>query len=128
MNATTYITPKGLPRAAAAAGLALAVLIKTKTATWAEGIEKAAADGQWPMPIVQLDEDQIDLLDEHREALRLLRTDGARKTLVTLAACSDCAAAWLLSAGAPPTRCNLTDGCGGKPVKATAAKRAPEPS
>jgi hypothetical protein len=100
----------------------MAVLVKTKTPSWADGLAQASQDGQWPMPLVSLDDEQVDLLDEHAGVISFLRTDGARKMLVTLAVCDQCGMFWMISSGAAPTSCNLTKGCTGKPVKVSAAK------
>ena len=106
-----FQTPEG-PPLVKAAGVALALLRATKTNTWAELVadpDRAANYAVTP--------EQLELLNEHRGALTMLRTSPPA---LTLAVCPVCERYAVVTAQAPAT-CTLTLGCVGKPIRVPAA-------
>lgn len=117
----SYSPAPGLPGRVAACSLALAIMRAVKARAFAD------LDGEIPGRVVLL-EGQIDLLRQHLGPIAFLRcaqsVDGQKLPGVTVLHCPECGA-WSLSQAdkAPPKRCDLTGGCEGAPIKASAAKR-----
>lgn len=120
---------------AAAAGLCIAVLRWVRVDTLAEFQEKARDSGvpgnetMWKqLALLDLTPEQWGLLDAYDPVLKLVRV----KPLTSLAVCPVCCQrevvgtndtkvafhGWQLVMGQAPTRCRVTSGCDGKPVKA----------
>lgn len=121
-NAVRFAPPKDdLPNLARAASIALAVARHCKAATWAEFVERLAAEDQGTLDLladVQVDRADSDLITRYDHVLRFLSV----KPLVTVAVCPECEAWVMVSAGTAPSRCTV--GCGnGKPVKASIATK-----
>lgn len=117
-TSVSLVTPDG-PPPVQAAGLALAILQRAKVAAWEE------LEGRLPNGVTVSDE-QLELLNSQSHLLRLLRvrvtTDAWTGGTVTVAVCPRCSRWLLLSGGGAPSSCTLTRGCGGAPVKASAAR------
>lgn len=117
----TFQTPEG-PPLQQAASLMLAVL-KTTRATCFDDL---AADPSL-LAGVTIDLDQLELINTHSGALRLLKTDGA--AAVTMAVCSACGGFTLVAGQASvPTTCLVKLGCPGKPARASAATKTKPPA
>lgn len=110
----TFVTDPSHPRAAQAAGLALALMRAAKASSWQE---LTGDPGRWTG--LELDAEQVDLLNENGGLLTVLRLGDAT---VTVAVCPTCGR-FSLVADTPPSTCSMTVGCAGKPVKATFARR-----
>ncbi len=114
--------PEGAPDLVSAASLLLAILRTCKARSWTDLTEI-------PERVVLTDE-QLDLLNAHREVLAFVRY-GIGQT-VTVSACDTCGR-WGLVGAHAPEKCWLTFGCPGTAKRASAAKRRdlepqPEPS
>lgn len=96
-----------------AASLLLGVLRAARATCWDD------LGGVLPATITLTDE-QIDLLNEHREAIALLRYGVG--TTVTIAGCCQCLR-WALVGPNSPEKCWLTHGCTGSVKRACAAAR-----
>ncbi len=114
-------TSPAVPPTARAASIALGLLRAAGVTRWAEiGDVLPAA--------VELSDAEHRLLVDHVEILSFLRLaarlpDGTRTQTVTVAVCPACNE-WVLVAGGPaPSRCEMTRGCTGKPVKAAVAAK-----
>lgn len=113
------------PPMAWAASIALGLMRAAGVTRWAEMGEVLPA-------AVELADDEYRLLVDHVEILSFLRLavrrpDGTRTQTVTVAVCPDCGEWVLVAGGAGPSRCEMTTGCTGKPVKAAVAtKEKPE--
>ena len=114
-------TSPAVPPTARAASIALGLLRAAGVTRWAEiGDVLPAA--------VEISDAEHRLLVDHVEILSFLRLaarlpDGTRTQTVTVAVCPACNE-WVLVAGGPaPSRCEMTRGCTGKPVKAAVAAK-----
>jgi hypothetical protein len=132
-------TEPGLPPFAEAASLAMGLLRAAKLAVWSEFYDAEQQAMILPWEVI-LTEDQLALLDIHQHLFAILRRslpvvkDPATKAEiepaqpgVTVAVCPVCQRWIALSSGAAPARCTMRVGCGGKPVKAPAAKKVLAP-
>ena len=114
-------TSPAAPPMARAASIALGVLRAAGVTRWAElGDVLPAA--------VELLDEEYRLLVDHVEILSFLRLatrlpDGTRTQAVTVAVCPECGEWVLASSGPAPSRCEMTRGCAGKPVKAAVATK-----
>lgn len=114
-------TNQAAPPAARAASIALGLMRAAKVTRWADlGDVLPAA--------VELADDEHRLLVEHVEVLSFLRLaarleDGTKAPTVTVAVCPECGEWVLVSSGPAPSRCEMTRGCAGKPVKAAVATK-----
>lgn len=123
VRAVSFETPEG-PPLAQAVSLALSVIKAAKATTWEEvpAIDTAST----PVIVspaglhINLSLAQADLIAEHAAHFVLISTAAP---IMTLAVCPDCDG-WTVVAGAGPTKCKTKLGCEGKPVKASAAKKA----
>ena len=114
-------TSPAAPPMARAASLALGILRAAGVTCWAE-------IGDVLPTAVELTEEERRLLVDHVEILSFLRLaarrpDGTRTQTVTVAVCPDCNEWVLVSSGLGPSRCEMTRGCAGKPVKAAVATK-----
>lgn len=117
-----FVTAPTAPRLARAVSVALAVLRHTKARTWAElaaRIDSGNEDVLRLLAGIELDDDQQALLDQHTPVLGLV----SAIPLTTVAVCPQCSG-WVLASAKSPTRCTITTGCAGKPVKASVAPKA----
>lgn len=104
-----------------AAQIALVLMSAAKTSNWAGVLaEKDLAER------VQLTDEQQHLLEEHRGILPYLTRGGREGTLRSVIACPVCHRLMFTGTGTAPTRCQMTLGCDGKPVKARSTQE-PEP-
>ena len=107
----------------------------------AAGVTRWAEIGDVLPAAVELRYEEYRLLVDHVEILSFLRLaarlpDGTRTQTVTAAVCLDCGEWVLVAGGAGPSRCEMTRGCPGKPVKAAVGSKekpirdatAPEPA
>lgn len=101
------------PPAIQAAQIALVLMSVAKSSSW-EGV---VADTRLAER-VQLTDQQQRLLEEHRGILPYLTRGGREGTLRSVIVCPSCQRMMFTSTGAAPTRCQMTLGCEGKPVKA----------
>ncbi|MHB1599710.1 MAG: hypothetical protein ACYCXY_12680 [Acidimicrobiales bacterium] len=110
----------GAPPLAQAVSIALAVLRAAGARRWDELGESLPA-------AIELSADQHQLLVDHADVLGFLRltqkTEEGRSPTVTVAVCPACDEWVLASKGPAPTRCEITRGCTGKPVKAAVATK-----
>lgn len=107
----------------AAAAVTLALLKVTGTASMAELVSRLEAGDETVTPkfnSIVLTEEQIIALEDHREAVDLIRTGPT----VTVTVCPSCGGISAVS-GATPKSCNLTLSCPGEPEKASAAVKYP---
>jgi len=117
------------PDCVRAVSLALGLLRHTAQASWAD-LAAASAAGQESvlaaMGLVVLFPAQIDLVEAYEPLLGFLRwsAPGGTDKIVTVAACDRCGR-WLLTTSSTPARCQLTLGCEGALVKASAARKTP---
>ena len=116
-----------------AVSLGLALLRAARVESW-DGLIAALRDGDPAvtarLATVELSGTDLALLDAHLGLLSLIRVVPASRGrvghTVTVAVCDTCGR-WLLSTGAVPRRCRLTNGCPGVTVKAVPAK-PPKPA
>jgi hypothetical protein len=108
------------PPLAQAASIALAVLRAAGAKSWGELGDRIPAT-------IELAAWEHELLVEHADVLGFLRltqkTEDGRSPTVTVAVCPACGEWVLASQGPAPTRCEITRGCTGKPVKAAVATK-----
>lgn len=114
--------PEGAPDLVSAASLLLAILRTCKARSWADLTEIPER--------VMLTDEQLDLLNAHRDVLALVRY-GIRQT-ITVSVCDTCGR-WGMVGTHAPGKCWLTFGCPGTAKRASAAKRVdlepqPEPA
>jgi len=102
-----YTTP------AKAVSIWLAVLAHTKMAVFDE-VEEMPAD-------LELTEDQLEAIEANAPILTLV---GHRSPVVSIAICPECGR-WALCTSATKTKCKMTFGCSGRPVRVQPAKRVP---
>jgi len=78
------------------------------------------------MGLVVLLPDQIELVESYEPMLGFIRWSavGGADKIVTVAVCDRCGR-WLLTTSTTPAKCQLTLGCEGALVKASAARRTP---
>ena len=109
------------PPMAHAASIALGLMRAAGVTRWAEMGDVLPA-------VVDLSPEEHRLIVDHMEILSFLRlaarlADGTRTPTVTVAVCPTCGE-WVLVSSAPgPSRCEMTRGCAGKPVKAAVATK-----
>lgn len=115
---STYEPNPDLPELARAASLALALLRATKTQSWAELVAEPSR-----LVGLEVDTDQVELLNRHRDALALLRATPA----TALSVCPVCGKFTVVT-GTAAKKCPLTLGCPGEPVKASAATKPQDPT
>lgn len=128
-----FDTPTDLPPMAAAATLCVGVLKWTRVNSLEE-FQTLAADSAsanetfWKqLALLDLDQSQQDLLRSYDPVLKLIRI----KPAVTVAVCPACCTrevhgtdgsvafhGWQVIVGQAPSKCRVTTGCDGKPVKA----------
>ena len=94
----------------------------------AAGVKRWAEMGHVLPAAVELFDEEHRLLVDHIEILAFLRLqarleDGTRTPMVTVAVCPACGEWVLVSSGPAPSRCEMTRGCAGKPVKAAVATK-----
>ena len=123
-----FALPDDVPGLARAASLALAIARHCKVNSWAEFVERVAAQDEQTLLLlagIEVDEADAALVHRHDHVLRLLQV----KPLVTVAVCPDCEQ-WVLVSGAAPTKCRVTQKCpsSAKPVKASIATKAKAPA
>ena len=109
------------PPTARAASVALGLLRAAGVTRWADMGDVLPAT-------VEISDEEHRLLVDHVEILSFLRLaarlpDGTRTATVTVAVCPDCGEWVLVSSGPGPSRCEMTRGCTGKPVKAAVATK-----
>jgi len=115
------------PDCVRAVSLALGLLRQTKQRSWADLAAAAAEESvAAAMGLVVLHPKQIELLEKYEPMLGFIRWSavGGADKIVTVAACDRCGR-WLLTTSTTPARCQLTLGCEGALVKASAARRTP---
>jgi len=115
------------PDCVRAVSLALGLLRQTKQRSWADLAAAAAEEAvAAAMGLVVLHPDQIELVEKYEPMLGFIRWSavGGADKIVTVAACDRCGR-WLLTTSSTPARCQLTLGCEGALVKASAARRTP---
>ena len=115
------------PDCVRAVSLALGLLRQTKQRSWADLAAAAAEESvAAAMGLVVLHPDQIELVEKYEPMLGFIRWSavGGADKIVTIAACDRCGR-WLLTTSTTPARCQLTLGCEGAFVKASAARRTP---
>ncbi len=115
------------PDCVRAASLALALLRQTKQRSWADLAAATAEESvAAAMRLVVLHPDQIELVEKYEPMLSCIRWSaaGGADKIVTIAVCDRCGR-WLLTTSTTPARCQLTLGCEGVLVKASAARRTP---
>lgn len=122
---SAFATEATQPRLVQAVSLALAILRTTKKTRWEQ------LQGVIPWEVALLP-GQLELLSEHAAELLFIRStgtepDGTKVATVSVAVCPDCGL-WQLLDKTPPRRCQLTIGCTGAPVKASAAVKASVPT
>lgn len=101
-----------IPAPVLAAGVALGVLTRAKTRTWADLPGEALAD--LAPEVVNLLEAHPDVTGSVRAAVR-----GVDGKSITIFRCPECTLWGMLgTADSEPSTCGLTRGCLGKPVKA----------
>ncbi len=115
------------PDCVRAVSLALGLLRHTKQRSWADLAAAAAAAEESvvaAMGSVVLVPDQIDLVEAYEPMLGFIRWSavGGADKIVTVAVCDRCGR-WLLTTSSTPARCQLTLGCEGALVKASAARK-----
>ena len=96
-----------------AAQIALVLMQVAKTTNW-QGV---VADATLPSR-VQLSDEQQQLLEEHSGYLPYLTRGGREGTLRSLIACAMCGRTMFIGTGTAPSKCQMTLGCEGTPVKA----------
>lgn len=96
-----------------AAQIALVLMQVAKTTNWAGVITDTTLASR-----VQLTPAQQELLEEHRGYLPYLTRGGREGSLRSLVACPACQRAMFIGTGSAPTKCQMTLGCEGSPVKA----------
>lgn len=99
-----------LPPIAQAANLALIIMGAAKVSTWKDLVNHPENRAH-----LRLTPEQQQLLDDHADLLDSL----CRTPLRTIYTCPTCGRFAYIDKAASPTRCNLTLGCSGTPVKAT---------
>lgn len=111
----SFTTDPELAPLAQAASLTLAILFTTKTAT--------LADLDYTIPgNITLNPGQLDLLDEHREVLSLLRSKTPTDPVaITVLVCPACQRWILFGSGSSGKNCTLTPRCPGHPARVTKA-------
>jgi hypothetical protein len=111
---------KDLPELARAVSLALGVLRHAKVHAWSE------LGSMMPVGL-ELTQGQYDLMIAHAQYLGFIRFGtpvGKEKSpTVTVAVCPKCDGWILMSSGAAPSKCKITLGCTGTPMKAGVAKK-----
>lgn len=113
------------PPVVQAGQIALVLLSKTKSGSWAELLDKVEQDGFVPQQWVRLTEEQQKLLEEHAHILQFV----GRSPLVTVFACGTCGLHGFASQGSMSAKCPFTLGCDGTVVKAPSTPaRAPKPT
>lgn len=115
------------PDCVRAVSLALGLLRQTKQRSWADLAAAAAEESvAAAMGLVVLHPKQIELLEKYEPMLGFIRWSavGGADKIVTIAVCDRCGR-WLLTTSTTPARCQLTLGCEGALVKASAARRTP---
>lgn len=106
--------PNLIPPAFRAVEIALIAIKQNRVNTWAELITSG-------LP-TRLEPEQLALVE--REMATVQHIQVTAKKLVTLTYCPACYRTAFFGAGTIPSKCTLTFGCTGKPVKAGAARRA----
>lgn len=96
-----------------AAQLALVLMQVAKTTNWAGVV----ADEELATR-VELTPEQQQLLEDHRGYLPYLTRGGREGTLRSLVACPKCGRTMFIGTASVPSKCQMTLGCEGKPVKA----------
>lgn len=109
------VVDESLPSELQAVSLALGVLREAGVRRWAD------FGSEWPSSVF-VAEEQLELLRRHADLLGLVSWSGGGEKNVTLAMCPKCRR-WELTTGSIWSSCNMTLGCGGKPIKAQPAKR-----
>jgi hypothetical protein len=114
------------PDCVRAVSLALGLLRHTKQRSWADLAAASAAEESVvaAMGSVVLLPDQIELVEAYEPMLGFIRWSavGGADKIVTVAVCDRCGR-WLLTTSSTPARCQLTLGCEGALVKASAARK-----
>lgn len=103
-----------------AAQIALVLMQVAKTTNWAGVIADTTLSER-----VELTSEQQKLLEEHRGYLPYLTRGGRDGTLRSLVACPVCERTMFIGTGTAPSKCQMTLGCEGAPVK---AKSTQEPA
>jgi hypothetical protein len=103
-----------VPRSFRAVEIALVAIKQNRFETWAE-LVKSGADPR-------LTPEQLDLVESELAIVNQIQVTA--KKLVTLTYCPVCSRIAFFGVGTMPSKCTLTFGCTGKPVKAGAVKRA----
>lgn len=109
----TVPVPERTPEVLAAAALGIRLLKKAKCTTWAEYLSGDTEAAALTRAAFQATEDQQALLERNTLALSGIRITPT----VTIAYCPQCAG-WTFIDGSAPSRCLISPGCEGKPVKA----------
>lgn len=110
----TYPVPAG-PEVLAAASLTTTLMKALDAVTFdqlAHAFNPPSAKASKMLAEIRLDPRVFDLMQAHQEDLRMLRTSP----VVNIALCPSCKTVSAV-VGAAPTRCHLTLGCEGQPVK-----------
>ena len=101
------------PEPIQAAQIALVLMQTAKTTNWAGVIADTTLASR-----VQLTPEQQSLLEKHRGYLPYLTRGGREGTLRSLVACTTCGRTMFIGTGTAPSKCQMTLGCEGTPVKA----------
>ena len=104
-----------VPAAFRAVEIALVAIKQNRFETWAE-LVKSGAD-------TRLTAEQLALVES--ELATVSQVQVTAKKLVTVTYCPSCGRMAFFGVGTMPSKCTLSFGCAGKPVKAGAIKRAP---
>lgn len=102
-----------IPSAFRAVEIALVAIKQNRVNTWAE----LMASG---LP-TRLEPEQYALVEQELATVQHIQVTA--KKLVTLTYCPECYRTAFFGAGTMPSKCTLTFGCIGKPIKAGAARR-----
>lgn len=103
-----------------AAQIALVLMQVAKSTNWAGVVAETTLAQR-----VQLTPEQQQLLEEHRGYLPYLTRGGNGGTLRSLLACPTCGRTMFIGSASAPSKCQMTLGCEGSPIK---AKSTQEPA
>lgn len=113
---TTFDTPDG-PPLVRAASLALAFMRATKAPNWEAFVASVNEDPAAVLGQLRVTPEQLELMNEHRDAIAMMKVDSPALTLAVCPVCSR----FSIVAAQPPATCNLKLGCTGKPIRVSAA-------
>lgn len=105
------------PEPIQAAQIALVLMGVAQTSNWAGVVAKGDLAAK-----VQLTPEQQALLEKHRGYLPYLTRGGREGTLRSIVACTVCGRTMFIGSASAPSKCQMTLGCEGTPVKAKASQ------